>query len=43
MKFILIHTWEPHERNEIGNRRLEKGLMLLKGIKVPNEWLMYRE
>lgn len=39
MKFIVIHTWEPHERNEIGKRRLEKGMMLPKGIKILNEWL----
>ncbi len=39
MKFIVIHTWEPHERNEIAKRRMENGLMVPKGIKVVSEWL----
>lgn len=39
MKFLLIHTWEPYERNEIAKRRMENGLMTPKEIKVVSEWL----
>ncbi len=39
MKFMVIHTWEPHERNEIAKRRMENGLMAPKGIKIVSEWL----
>jgi len=39
MKFLVIHTWEPHERNEIAKRRMESGMMAPKGIKIVSEWL----
>jgi len=39
MRFIVIGTWEPHRRNEYAKRRMEKGRMAPKGMKVLCEWL----
>ncbi len=39
MKFIIISTWEPHQRDKYAQKRLEKGRMTPEGIKVLSEWL----
>ncbi len=39
MKFITIATWEPHQRGELFERRMESGRLVPKGIKVINEWV----
>ena len=38
MLFISMYTWNQDKRNEIIARRLEKGRMVPKGIKVLGEW-----
>ena len=38
MLFINIYSYDPDKRDKIIARRLEKGLMFPKGIKVLGEW-----
>jgi hypothetical protein len=38
MLFINAYTYDKEERDEIIKRRLEKGRMLPKGVKVVGEW-----
>jgi uncharacterized protein with GYD domain len=38
MVFINIYSYDPDKRDKIIARRLEKGLMFPKGIKVLHEW-----
>jgi len=38
MLFVTILTWNPENRNEIVQRRAEKGAMIPEGITVVGEW-----
>ena len=38
MLFINIYSMDPDKRDKVIARRLEKGLMLPKGVKVLGEW-----
>jgi hypothetical protein len=40
--FISMVTFEPEKRDEILNRRLEKGMMFPEGLKVLGEFLALR-
>ncbi len=39
MRFMLIQTWKPENRDEIAKKRMECGRMAPDGIKVLGEWL----
>ena len=38
MLFMNIYTFEPGQRDAIIKRRMEKGTLLSKGVKVVGEW-----
>jgi hypothetical protein len=38
MLFMTIVTYEPGKRDEVIKRRMEKGAMTLKGMKIKGEW-----
>ena len=38
MLFVIMYSWEKEKRDEIIKRRLEKGRMVPKGVKVLGEW-----
>jgi len=38
MLFMNIYSWDQDKRDEIIKRRLEKGRMFPKGVKVIGEW-----
>lgn len=39
MRFMLIQTWEPQQRDQIAKKRMENGRLAPDGIKVLGEWL----
>jgi hypothetical protein len=38
MLFMLVYSWTPDRRDAIIKRRLEKGPMNPKGVKIVGEW-----
>ena len=38
MLFMTVYTYEPRARNEVIRRRLEKGALVPKGMKLLGEW-----
>ena len=38
MLIVIMYSWEKEKRDEIIKRRLEKGRMVPKGVKVLGEW-----
>ena len=38
MLFMSVVTWEPGQRDAMLKRRVEKGIMAPKGVKVVGEW-----
>jgi len=39
MRFILIGTWDPQQRDEVVNKRMQSGRLAPKGITILYEWL----
>ncbi len=38
MLFMTVFTYEPHDRNEVIRRRVEKGAIIPKGVTLLGEW-----